>query len=424
VSVCCPRHQFDEIETFHWWDFEVEEDRLCISSGGRFYQPSSGGDTFTTMVWRAIPKEPTELDDYRDGLRMVPDVRSYPDGVDSIDLAEGGYTVEILDEDNPLLEEQRDEEVDDEDAGVEADKEEAEKWLKRGLEHRDLEQYEDAFACFKKGIQLNPNHPELQLMLGVWYDSGLGVPQDYAEAAVWYRKAAEQGIAAAQHGLAYLYNFGQGVPRDFTEAGRWFRKAADQGDEAARTALAAMPRPESVASASQNTPEAPPEEAGPRTVALFLTEFIPGVAKEYSFLEEAAGGGPINPGLTEFQTEVLIFGLHCLQRTVFANCGAEYRKVFMDHALSFVSAAFSSVLPDHIQKDFSASFEKHYRARQREYSAMILPLGEGSPKGTLFYEYGKRICRDAGVDNPEAVQLMMEQGWSIFKMMDRISQTL
>ena len=53
VSVCCPKHQFDEIETFHWWNFEVEGDQLRISSGGYFYRPSTGGDTFTTMTWPA-----------------------------------------------------------------------------------------------------------------------------------------------------------------------------------------------------------------------------------------------------------------------------------------------------------------------------------------------------------------------------------
>ena len=32
-----------------------------------------------------------------------------------------------------------------------------------------------------------------QLTLGFMYSSGLDVPQDYAEAAKWYRKAADQG---------------------------------------------------------------------------------------------------------------------------------------------------------------------------------------------------------------------------------------
>ncbi len=43
------------------------------------------------------------------------------------------------------------------------------------------------------------------------YENGRGVAQDYAEAARWYRKAAEQGDAGAQHNLGLLYAKGVGV---------------------------------------------------------------------------------------------------------------------------------------------------------------------------------------------------------------------
>ena len=45
--------------------------------------------------------------------------------------------------------------------------------------------------------------------------------QDYAEAARWYRKAAEQGNAIAQTNLGTMYFQGQGVPQDYAEAVRW-----------------------------------------------------------------------------------------------------------------------------------------------------------------------------------------------------------
>ena len=59
---------------------------------------------------------------------------------------------------------------------------------------------------------------------------GEGVPQNYAEAYKWTRKAAEQGISGAQYGLGVLYYNGRGVPTDKSEAAKWFRKAAEQGD--------------------------------------------------------------------------------------------------------------------------------------------------------------------------------------------------
>ena len=40
--------------------------------------------------------------------------------------------------------------------------------------------------------------PEKQFILGNVYYKGEGAPQDYAEAATWYRLAADQGFAPAQ----------------------------------------------------------------------------------------------------------------------------------------------------------------------------------------------------------------------------------
>jgi hypothetical protein len=61
------------------------------------------------------------------------------------------------------------------------------------------------------------------------YANGQGVPRDYVESVKWYRKAAEQGNANAQHGLGVMYHNGFGVERDDNEATKWFRKAAEQG---------------------------------------------------------------------------------------------------------------------------------------------------------------------------------------------------
>jgi hypothetical protein len=60
------------------------------------------------------------------------------------------------------------------------------------------------------------------------------VPQDYSAAAGWFRKAAEQGDAAAQYSLGFSYERGRGVPQDSAEAVRWYRKAGDQGDKTAQ----------------------------------------------------------------------------------------------------------------------------------------------------------------------------------------------
>ena len=58
-----------------------------------------------------------------------------------------------------------------------------------------------------------------------------------AEAAKWYRAAAEQGLAEAQYCLGLLYEYGMGVEQSSAEAAKWYRKAAEQGLELAEDRL-------------------------------------------------------------------------------------------------------------------------------------------------------------------------------------------
>ena len=69
------------------------------------------------------------------------------------------------------------------------------------------------------------------------YFEGRGVSQDDAQAAAWYRKAAEQGYAEAQSNLGEMYVKGQGVPQDYEQAVAWTRKAAEQGNAGGQTNL-------------------------------------------------------------------------------------------------------------------------------------------------------------------------------------------
>ena len=85
-----------------------------------------------------------------------------------------------------------------------------------------------------------PTNLDAQYNLGLMYDNGEGVPQDYAEAVKWYRLAAEQGHAKAQYNLGLMYDNGEGVPQDYAEAVKWYRLAAEQGDAAAQTNLGCM----------------------------------------------------------------------------------------------------------------------------------------------------------------------------------------
>lgn len=70
--------------------------------------------------------------------------------------------------------------------------------------------------------------------LGVFYATGQGVTKNYAEAAKWFRKAAEQNFAKAQSHLGLSYAEREGVPKDYVEGYRWVLLAAGQRDEGAK----------------------------------------------------------------------------------------------------------------------------------------------------------------------------------------------
>ena len=55
---------------------------------------------------------------------------------------------------------------------------------------------------------------------------------DYAVAAQWFRKSADQGNATAQDSLGVMYVNGEGVPQDYVQAYAWFTLAAANVPEA------------------------------------------------------------------------------------------------------------------------------------------------------------------------------------------------
>jgi tetratricopeptide (TPR) repeat protein len=81
---------------------------------------------------------------------------------------------------------------------------------------------------------------DAQVVLGVMYDAGKGVPQDDNAAAKLYRQAADAGNAQAQNNLGVMYEKGRGVDLDFAEAAKWYGLAAAQGFEQAKKNLSEL----------------------------------------------------------------------------------------------------------------------------------------------------------------------------------------
>ena len=101
-----------------------------------------------------------------------------------------------------------------------------------------------------------------QWNLGLSYATGLGIPQDDAEAVRWYRLAADQGNATAQYNLGLMYASGQGVPQDDVEAHMWLNLAAAKSSSEnrekrveSRDEVAERMTPEQVAEAQRRARE-------------------------------------------------------------------------------------------------------------------------------------------------------------------------
>ena len=94
---------------------------------------------------------------------------------------------------------------------------------------QDLEEWLSGWRIGEGSDATLRGDAEIQHNLGDQYYLGQGRPKDARQAAIWYRKAAEQGYARAQASLGLLYRRGEGVPKDAGQAVIWYREAADQG---------------------------------------------------------------------------------------------------------------------------------------------------------------------------------------------------
>ena len=109
VGLIGPRRRFDDHEIFHCWDVNVEELALEVTSTGHFHRASTGGDSFTIMTWNASPGWDPDFSDYLAHQWMVDDAKPFGQEVQDINLSEPGYSLELTDDQNQLLEEGDDE---------------------------------------------------------------------------------------------------------------------------------------------------------------------------------------------------------------------------------------------------------------------------------------------------------------------------
>ncbi|GAB4507036.1 MAG: hypothetical protein Tsb0026_00870 [Sulfuricaulis sp.] len=77
-----------------------------------------------------------------------------------------------------------------------------------------------------------------QHAIGRLYEKGRGVERDFAQAFIWYQKAAQKGHADSEYRLAVGYATGLGIKKNEGEALSWLRKAANNDHKRAQKTLA------------------------------------------------------------------------------------------------------------------------------------------------------------------------------------------
>lgn len=117
-------------------------------------------------------------------------------------------------------------------------------WLDSAAKNGSVEAVFRIGICFEHGIGVEQNYGvaarnyfeackngniEAAFALGTLFENGLGVEQDYENALKFYGIAAEQYHASALFNMGRFYQFGWGVPANYGMAHQHFLMAAERG---------------------------------------------------------------------------------------------------------------------------------------------------------------------------------------------------
>jgi len=79
---------------------------------------------------------------------------------------------------------------------------------------------------------------DAQFELGKNYETGrIGLPKDLEQAQRWYHAAADQGDPYALASLGIMYNFGKGVRQDYVQAFMYYELAAARAEGGNRDSI-------------------------------------------------------------------------------------------------------------------------------------------------------------------------------------------
>lgn len=108
--------------------------------------------------------------------------------------------------------------------------------FKTALEDYKAGRYVPAYEEFI--ILARLGNTEAQYNIGLMYNKGLGVKQDYGLALDWYTKAVKKDHPIAMNNIGVFYEKGQGVTQNAEIAARWYLQAANKNNANAQLNMA------------------------------------------------------------------------------------------------------------------------------------------------------------------------------------------
>jgi TPR repeat protein/uncharacterized caspase-like protein len=121
--------------------------------------------------------------------------------------------------------------------------EEARQWYERAIEKSDPLALNNLGSIYESGQGVPKDYARALSLyhraveagntfslrnIGRMYEYGGGVAQDYGIARSWYERAVQKGEPGGMHELGRLYQEGKGVPQDFAIARSWYEQAAQK----------------------------------------------------------------------------------------------------------------------------------------------------------------------------------------------------
>jgi TPR repeat protein len=98
--------------------------------------------------------------------------------------------------------------------------------------------YAEAAKWYRKAADAGSS--QARVKLASMFIDGRGVQRDYGQAMILCRDAAKQNYASGQYCVGYIYQHGLGTPADSKEAAKWYELASKGGHQKAIMDLAEM----------------------------------------------------------------------------------------------------------------------------------------------------------------------------------------